>query len=77
MAKSKIIKELANKEISLEVAFNRLLIIASDIGNTDLIDWATNELNGYPNGSQIPKYREGKMGHIVYSGINGRLQVQN
>ena len=52
MAKSKIIKELANKEISLEVAFNRLLIIASDIGNTDLIDWATNELNGYPNGSK-------------------------
>lgn len=44
MAKSKIIRELANKEISLEVAFNRLLIIASDIGNTDLIDWATNEL---------------------------------
>ena len=77
MAKSKIIKELANKEISLEVAFNRLLIIASDIGNTDLIDWATNELNGYPNGSKMPKYREGKMGHIVYSGINGRLQVKN
>lgn len=77
MAKSKIIKELANKEISLEVDFNRLLIIASDIGNTDLIDWATNELNGYSNDSKIPKYREGKMGHIVYSGINGRLQVNN
>ncbi len=77
MAKSKIIKELANKEISLEVAFNRLLIIASDIGNTDLIDWATNELNGYSNDSKIPKYREGKMGHIVYSGINGHLQVRN
>ena len=54
-----------------------MLIIASDIGNTDLIDWATNELNGYPNDSKIPKYREGKMGHIVYSGINGRLQVEN
>jgi len=77
MAKSKIIKELANKEISLEVAFNRLLIIASDIGNTDLIDWATNELNGYSNDSKIPKYREGKMGHIGYSGINGHLQVRN
>ena len=77
MAKSKIIKELANKEISLEVAFNRLLIIASDIGNTDLIDWATNELNGYSNDSKIPKYRKGKMGHIVYSGINGQLQVRN
>lgn len=62
MAKSKIIKELANKEISLEVAFNRLLIIALDIRNTALIDWATNELNGYSNDSKIPKYREGKWG---------------
>ncbi len=47
MAKSRIIKELANNEISLEVAFNRLLIIASDIENEELINWATNELNGY------------------------------
>lgn len=77
MAKSKIIKELANKEVSLEVAFNRLLIIASDLNNNDLINWATNELNGYSKDSKIPKYREGKMGHIVYSGINGRMQVNN
>lgn len=77
MAKSKIIKEIANKEISLEVAFNRLLIIASDIGNQDLIDWATNELNGYQNNEKVPKYREGNMGHIIYSGFNGRLQVTN
>lgn len=77
MAKSKIIKELANKEVSLEVAFNRLLIIASDLNNDDLVNWATNELNGYSKDSKIPKYREGKMGHIVYSGINGRIQVNN
>lgn len=77
MAKSKIIKELANKEISLEVAFNRLLIIASDIENNDLIEWATNELNGYPDDNQPPDYRKGKMGHLVYSGINGRLKVTN
>ena len=77
MAKSKIIKELANKEVALEVAFNRLLIIASDLNNDDLINWATNELNGYSKDSKIPKYREGKMGHIVYSGINGRMQVNN
>ncbi len=37
MAKSKIIKELANKEISIEVELNRLLIIASDIDNKELI----------------------------------------
>lgn len=36
MAKSKVIKELASNEISLEVALNRLLIIASDIENDEL-----------------------------------------
>lgn len=75
MAKSKIIKEIANKEISLEVAFNRLLIIASDIGNQDLIDWATNELNGYPNQAQIPSYRKSGLGQIIYSGFNGSCQI--
>lgn len=77
MAKSKIIKELANKEISLEVAFNRLLIIASDIENEELINWATNELNGYSNNSQIPTYRKSGLGQIIYSGINGNFQVKS
>ncbi len=26
---------------------------------------------------QVPKYREGHIGHITYSGINGHLQVTN
>lgn len=77
MAKSKIIKEIANKEISLEVAFNRLLIIASDVGNQELIDWATNELNGYPSEVQIPLYRKSGLGQIIYSGINGNFQVKS
>jgi len=75
MAKSKIIKEIANKDISLEVAFNRLLIIASDIENHDLIDWATNELNGYSNNSIVPSYRKSGLGQIIYSGINGAFQI--
>ncbi len=77
MAKSKIIKELANKEISIEVGLNRLLIIASDIENNELIQWAKSELNGYDNEERIPNYREVGLGQIIYSGINGRLQVEN
>lgn len=77
MAKSKIIKEIANKEISLEVAFNRLLIIASDIENQDLINWATNELNGYSNKSLILAYRQSGIGQILYSGINGGYKVKD
>ncbi len=59
----------------MEVAFSRLLIIASYIGNQDLIDWATNELNGYSNQAQIPSYRKSGLGQIIYSGINGNFQV--
>ena len=55
ITKSKIIKEPANKEISLKVTFNRLLIVTSNIGNTDLIDWAINKLNGYSNDSKMSK----------------------
>ena len=38
MAKSKVIKELASNEISLEVALNRLLIIACDFENDVIND---------------------------------------
>ena len=75
MAKSKIIKELANNDISLEVALNRLMIIASDIENEELSQWAERELNGYKNMSDLPVYRIITNARFVYSGINGRFKV--
>lgn len=75
MAKSKIIKELANNDISLEVALNRLMIIASDIENEELSQWAENELNGYGDTSDLPAYRIVTNARFVYSGINGRFKV--
>lgn len=77
MAKSKIIKELANNEISVEVALNRLLIIASDINNQELAQWAEKELNGYSNEDKIPFYRNEKNTMFIYSGVNGRMKVTN
>lgn len=77
MAKSKVIKELANNEITLEVALSRLLVIASDIGNDELAKWAENELNGYSSGNAVPSYRIAKNTLIRYSGINGRFKVTN
>nr|WP_308743154.1 hypothetical protein [uncultured Anaerocolumna sp.] len=77
MAKSKIIKELANNEISLEVAINRLLIIASDINNKELSQWAEQELNGYTSEDTIPAYRIVKNTMFRYSGINGRMKATN
>ena len=39
MAKSTIIKELANNQISMEVALQRLMIIASDLENEELAEY--------------------------------------
>lgn len=74
MAKSKIIKELANNSISLDVALSRLFIIASDIGNDELQQWAECELHGYGK-NMLPEYRYAKNTVFKYSGINGSYKV--
>lgn len=77
MAKSKIIKELANNEITMEIALNRLLIIASDLNNNDLVNWTISELQGYSNSTILPEYRKKHSMYFTYSGINGGFQVTN
>ena len=74
MAKSKIIKELANNSISLDVALSRLFVIASDIGNDELQQWAECELHGYGK-HKLPEYRYAKNTVFKYSGINGNYKV--
>ena len=77
MAKSKIIKQLANNEITVATALNRLLIIASDIESDELYSWVNNELNGYERSDDLPDYRKIDAPYIKYSGINGSFQVIN
>jgi hypothetical protein len=77
MAKSAIIKQLASNEISLEVGLSRLLVIASDIDDGALIQWAESELNGYKENDTVPNYRITGKGHFIYSGINGSFKVTN
>ena len=73
MAKSKIIKELANNEIPIDVALKRLLIICSDLNYKDVIDWVECELNGYTLDIPIPEYRNLGFGHMLYTGIKGNM----
>lgn len=77
MAKSKILKELANKEISITVALNRLLIILYDLNAEELMTWVELELNGYGKDDVVPQYRRLISMDIDYSGINGKFQVTN
>ena len=74
MAKSKILKELASNQTSLDVVLSRLIIIASDIEDIKLQEWALNELNGYSKNENVPEYRQ-LQGELIYSGINGPLMV--
>lgn len=74
MEKSKILKELVNNEVSLEIALSRLMIIANDIEDNEVSKWAEDELNGYKKGN-IPPYRILGAGNIYYSGINGRYNI--
>lgn len=59
MAKSKILKELANNEVPLDVALKRLLIICDDLDYKELFSWAEKELNGYFGEESVPEYRNG------------------
>lgn len=77
MAKSKLIKELANGKVDLVTAFNRLLIIASDIENEDLAMWVECELNGYQNFEDLPEYRIIQAPNLQYTGINGGYKITN
>lgn len=77
MAKSQIIKDLATEKVSLSSAFHRLMIIASDIGSVDLMQWAEKELNGYQKYNELPEYRKLNLMNFQYTGINGSFQVTN
>lgn len=77
MPKSKIIKELVDGSVSMETSLNRLYLLAHDVGQTDLMEWAQKEIKGYGEEDVLPDYRITKSYSFIYSGINGRLQVKN
>ena len=77
MPKSEIIKGLATGAISLDSALMRLLVIASDIDNSEISLWAERELNGYESNVLLPKYRLSYSNIFTYTGIDGLFQVKN
>ncbi len=73
MAKSKILKELANNEITIDIALKRLLLICNDLNYTEVFTWAEKELNGYSSEEPVPEYRNLGIGKIRYSGLKGTM----
>lgn len=77
MAKSTIIKQLVNNEVSLTVVLNRIYVLADDIGNQEVKDWVSHELMGYPDKNQLPDYRVFTHCALQYTGQNGTYVVKD
>lgn len=63
MAKSKIIKDLANGAIDTQTALKRTKVLLQELDNEDVLEWINCEIEGYSNDSEVPNYRK----------IDGRL----
>lgn len=77
MPKSQIIKDLAEDAVSLEKSLTRLSILAKDVKNNKLAEWAEKEIQGYEEEDDLPEYRKGVSLEFRYSGFNLRTQVTN
>ncbi|MGG4549674.1 hypothetical protein ABER02_18165 [Rossellomorea marisflavi] len=58
MEKSNIIREFASGEVNLENTMMRLKVILSDLSNQEMNQWIDYELRGYPQGVELPVYRQ-------------------
>lgn len=58
MAKSQIIKDLANGVVDTQTALKRTKVLLQELDNDELLQWINYEIEGYPDGADIPEYRE-------------------
>ena len=77
MPKSQIIKDIVEERVGIEQSLNRLYILALDVKNKELANWAEKELNGYTSTDELPAYRKADGATLRYTGINGGFQVTN
>ena len=57
MAKSQIIKDLANGVVDTQTALKRAKVLLQELDNIDLLQWINYEIGGYPNDVDVPEYR--------------------
>lgn len=72
MAKSKIIKDLANSSVDTMTALKRAKVLLSEIGNEDVNNWVNYEIAGYPDNVELPDYRITK-GNLFGSYFKGSM----
>ena len=72
MAKSKIIKDLANSSVDTMTALKRAKVLLSEIDNEDVNNWVNYEIAGYPDDVALPDYRITK-GNLFGSYFKGSM----
>ncbi|NLP59500.1 hypothetical protein [Lutibacter sp. B1] len=71
-----IINELVDTDKSINSPLLKTKVLASRLQNKELLDWVTNELKGYENDEDLPKYRI-YQGNLTGTYINGTMQYNN
>lgn len=69
-----ITNDLVNDGLSVASALTKTKVLASRIGQQELLAWANNELKGYDNPEHLPDYRKFR-GSITVDYIDGFNQV--
>lgn len=72
MARSAIIKDLANSTVDTMTALKRAKVLFSELENRELLEWISNEITGYPAEANLPDYRKVR-GHLIGSYIKGSM----
>jgi len=65
-----ITNDLVNDQLSLASALTKTKVLASRIGQQELLTWANNELKGYSNSEDLPAYRKFR-GSITVNYVDG------
>ncbi len=82
MAKSQIIKDLANNTVDIQTALKRVKVLLQEFDDEKLLEWVNYEIEGYPfNDDKVPEYRRilgqpycsyfkgSMMNHIIYTNV--------
>jgi hypothetical protein len=72
MAKSNIIKDLANGTIDTITALKRAKVLLAEFDNQEVQNWITYEITGYPSNAALPDYRL-TQGNLIGSYFEGSL----
>lgn len=60
-------RDALDKSVNTGDLLRKALVVARKLKVTDIVEWISNELNGYPEGAEIPEYRK----------LRGELKVHN